>query len=115
MTFLLVFFGLLGAIGGVAGAYFYGLYLGEKGRREAAENLLVIGTPERSQPRRIAAPQTAEEFAQQPMSEQAIKQVAEGLVGLAKQEGKTLEPHQARAEAMKLLQRQDGGLEGFDP
>ncbi|HYL22486.1 MAG TPA: hypothetical protein VEU74_12045 [Gemmatimonadales bacterium] len=43
---LALFFLGLGALGGAAAGFCIGLYKGEKGRRQAAESLLVLGVPE---------------------------------------------------------------------
>lgn len=43
----------LGALGGAAAGFCIGLYRGEKGRRQAAESLLVLGVPEAAPAARV--------------------------------------------------------------
>lgn len=113
IDFIVVPLAVLAAACGVAGAYCYGLYLGEKGRRIAAENLLVNGTPERGNARRTARGPSSDELIDQQRDEQAVQKIAAGLKALAQGEGKHVTDADLQAEAWRMLREQDGGADGF--
>lgn len=113
VVFIIVPLAIVAAVAGGAGAYCYGLYLGEKGRRIAAENLLTIGTPERGNARRTARGPSSDELIDQQRDEQAVQKIAAGLKAMAQAEHRHVTDADLQAEARRMLREQDGGAEGM--
>lgn len=83
-----------------------GLYIGERGRRTTVERMLVSGTPDRPQPRRIGAKAPSEEILQdvgKVFTEDTLERGAERLIAEAKEEGITLTLEEAREQAQWML------------
>lgn len=99
---------------GLAG-FSYGLYRGEKGRRQAAESFAVLGVPERNPARRVTmrnAPLLEPKMAPQGWDKATLQKGADALKDEAKAAGVALSDDQALAMSEDMLTRaMVGGIE----
>lgn len=89
-----------------AAALFFGLWHAERSRRIAAERMLVTGTPDKPQPRRLGVAKPSEELVEdvgKQFSDDTLKRGAELLVADARAEGIELNPEEAMEQARFML------------
>lgn len=110
--------GLFGVGAGLLGLAL-GLWWGERGRRQAAERLLVHGTTQVAAPRRLGSPVASEEVATttgRAFTEATVERGVERLLAEAEAEGQRLSPEEAREQVVYMLsQLGPGGLEDDEP
>lgn len=89
----------------VASAFLYGLWLGERGRRIAAENWKVTGTPEAG-PAKTLTPTDLDEKAAREAAEatgEDLNRAFEWLKGIAEKDGLTASDDELWEEAKRLV------------
>ena len=100
---------LLAALGWIVGAFATGLYLGERGRRQAAERMLTFGSPEASPgaPTSLAPSKEAEDrFLEEAAlySEETVEKLKDHLREEATRQGiEGISDRQLEADARAML------------
>ena len=109
---------ILASIAFAIAALFFGLWWGERGRRIAAENLLVAGTPNSAKAQRLTPPVTSEEIVRRegrPFSDETLDKATADLMGQFEAAGYKVTPEEARLRAEQMLwQAGVGGADNDD-
>lgn len=103
-------------LGLMAAALFFGLWLGERGRRQAAERMITYGSPEELKHRPVTSGPVADAesryaAASKEFTEEAIEKATAQIEDAYRIRGVIVSHERARAEAASMLSGADVGLE----
>lgn len=103
---------LLAAVGWVVAAFTVGLWLGERGRRIAAENWTTTGSPDAPRAESFAPSKEAEDRFQEAgaaYTEEMVENGVKELMAQAKAEGVRVDEDQIRKDVKAMLSGEDVG------
>lgn len=104
---------LLAVLGWIVAALMVGLYLGERGRRRAAERWAVTGLPDTGSPppavSRVPSEEAEDRFRReaQAFTEEAVERGVAQLLEDAKAAGMTVDQKKLRADVERMLAGED--------